>query len=103
MKKINCWEFRQCGRQPGGDKVEELGVCPACGPSQFTGVNGGQNAGRCCWVVAQTLCRGQLQGEYADKMAECLDCPFMLQVIEEEGESFQGAHELLSAGNKREK
>jgi len=27
--KLNCWEFKKCGRQPGGPKVAELGVCPA--------------------------------------------------------------------------
>lgn len=26
---MNCWEVKQCGRIPGGDKVTELGLCPA--------------------------------------------------------------------------
>ena len=25
----NCWEVKQCGRQPGGPKAGEFGVCPA--------------------------------------------------------------------------
>jgi hypothetical protein len=24
--KINCWEFKKCGRQPGGHKEKELGT-----------------------------------------------------------------------------
>jgi hypothetical protein len=28
-KKLNCWEVKKCGREPGGVKVKELGVCPA--------------------------------------------------------------------------
>lgn len=23
----NCWEFKKCGRETGGSKVKELGVC----------------------------------------------------------------------------
>jgi len=29
MKNNNCWEYKKCGREPGGIKVHELGVCPA--------------------------------------------------------------------------
>ena len=29
MSLINCWEVKKCGREPGGAKVAELGVCPA--------------------------------------------------------------------------
>ncbi|MGE5174112.1 MAG: two-CW domain-containing protein, partial [Betaproteobacteria bacterium] len=29
MEKLNCWEHKKCGRQPGGHKVAELGVCPS--------------------------------------------------------------------------
>jgi hypothetical protein len=25
----NCWEFKNCGREIGGIKVKEMGVCPA--------------------------------------------------------------------------
>jgi len=28
MKKLNCWEFKKCGRQFGGEKVSDLGLCP---------------------------------------------------------------------------
>ena len=29
MKKLNCWEFKKCGRQPGGEHVNDMGLCPA--------------------------------------------------------------------------
>lgn len=29
MSRTNCWEYFKCGREPGGSKVDELGVCPA--------------------------------------------------------------------------
>ncbi len=29
MGKLNCWDFKKCGRQSGGEKAHELGVCPA--------------------------------------------------------------------------
>jgi len=25
---LNCWEFKKCGREPGGEKASELGICP---------------------------------------------------------------------------
>lgn len=27
--KLNCWEFKKCGREPGGLKARERGACPA--------------------------------------------------------------------------
>ncbi len=65
MMKLNCWEFKKCGREPGGAKVEELGVCPAATDCRLDGVHGGHSSGRACWVIAGTYCRGQVQGEFA--------------------------------------
>jgi hypothetical protein len=31
--KVNCWEFKKCGRESQGPNAAELGVCPACFPS----------------------------------------------------------------------
>jgi len=44
MKKPNCWEFKQCGREPGGLLSDELGVCPASTETRLDGVHGGKNA-----------------------------------------------------------
>lgn len=84
-QKINCWEFKQCGREPGGKNAEDLGVCPAATDSRFTGNNGGENAGRYCWRVAGTLCDGGVQGIFAEKALTCCKCDFFLQVVDEEG------------------
>ncbi len=45
MAKLNCWEYKKCGRQPGGSKVAELGVCPAASEIRTNGINDGKNGG----------------------------------------------------------
>ena len=82
--KMNCWEFKKCGRQPGGSKAEELGVCPASVESALNHSHGGTNAGRACWVVAGSLCGGKIQGTYAKKLLNCWRCEFMNLVKQEE-------------------
>jgi hypothetical protein len=87
MKK-NCWQFKGCGRQPGGPRVDELGVCPASTDESSNGRNGGINAGRYCWRVAGTLCDGEIQGTWARRILNCSECDFLMHVKEEEGDSF---------------
>jgi hypothetical protein len=81
----NCWEYMQCGRESGGSKADELGVCLATTEERFNGVNGGVNGGRFCWFVSGTLCKGEVQGTFARKLGNCLGCPFYLLVEMEEG------------------
>lgn len=81
--KHNCWEFKKCGRQPGGQKVAELGVCPAAVHQPLNGAHHGKNAGRSCWVVAGSLCGGKIQGTYAQKLTNCWRCEFMNLVKKE--------------------
>jgi hypothetical protein len=88
-EKKNCWEFKNCGRQPGGAKVSELGVCPAATDTSNDGKNNGKNAGRCCWRIAGTFCDGKIQGSWASKIINCANCDFFKQVQQEEGENFQ--------------
>ncbi|MEW6110309.1 MAG: two-CW domain-containing protein, partial [Nitrospirota bacterium] len=38
MKRFNCWEFFRCGREIGGAKVSELGVCPAATDNSADGL-----------------------------------------------------------------
>jgi CRP-like cAMP-binding protein len=83
--KVNCWQYLRCGREPGGARAGELGVCPAATDATFDGINAGTCAGRFCWAVSGTLCGGECQGTYARKRATCLDCPFYLRVQFEEG------------------
>lgn len=62
---MNCWEFKKCGREKGGSKVAELGVCPAY-----------PNNGTSCAKIAGTFCGGQVQGSFAQKVANCMQCDF---------------------------
>ncbi|MBI5603400.1 MAG: hypothetical protein HY879_08580 [Deltaproteobacteria bacterium] len=62
---MNCWEFKNCGRQLGGIKAQELGVCPAF-----------PNHGKHCAWIAGTLCGGKVQGKFAMKVASCMQCDF---------------------------
>lgn len=62
---MNCWEFKKCGREQGGAKARELGVCPSY-----------PHNGTSCARVAGTLCGGKVQGTFATKLANCLQCDF---------------------------
>ncbi|GBD98556.1 hypothetical protein BMS3Abin07_00576 [bacterium BMS3Abin07] len=57
--KRNCWEFKGCGREPGGKNAEGLGVCPAATYERLDGIHRGKNGGRVCWIIAGTMCGGR--------------------------------------------
>ena len=99
--KINCWEFMQCGRQPGGPNVNELGVCRAAIDASYDGINDGHRAGRICWAVAGTCCHNEVQGTYAEKRKSCISCPFYKSVQEQEGTS-DAARKLISLFTENE-
>lgn len=88
MERRDCWVIKACGREPGGENVGELGVCPAALPNEYGGVNRGRHAGRFCWAVAGTLCGGEAQGTYAKKLLNCIDCEFLKRVNDDEGHEF---------------
>jgi hypothetical protein len=90
MEKMNCWEFKKCGRQPGGHKAMDLGVCPVTVSQDLHGAHDGTNAGRACWVVAGSLCGGRIQGTYAQKLSNCWRCDFMNAVKKEEEPGMHG-------------
>ncbi len=94
-KKLNCWEFKKCGREPGGNKTEEFGVCVATTEIRANGINKGKNAGRACWAVAGTLCGGIVQGTFAMKLGNCLKCDFYKLVMKEEGSEHQKSKDIL--------
>ena len=82
----NCWEFKKCGREPGGTDVADKGSCPAAEDHSMDGLNFGKNGGRICWAVAGTFCgEGAPLGEFAAKMLSCMDCDFFKKVLAEEG------------------
>jgi hypothetical protein len=88
MPKQNCWEFKSCGREPGGIRANELGVCPASTALSSNGLNQGKNGGRICWAIAGTFCGGRVQGSFAEKQLSCINCDFFKQVVQEEGRNF---------------
>jgi len=94
--KKNCWEFKNCGRQEGGKYVNDLGICPAATEKRLEGVHGGTNAGRACWVIAGTLCKGEIQGSFAKKYKRCEQCDFYREVKKGEGMKFIFSAVLLS-------
>lgn len=63
---MNCWEFKKCGRENGGESGEsEIKSCPAF-----------PDHGKHCARVAGTLCGGKIQGTFATKLASCMKCDF---------------------------
>ncbi len=62
---MNCWEFKKCGREQGGEKVEDFGVCPAY-----------PDYGVTCGRIVGTMCGGEVQGTFAMKLANCMSCNF---------------------------
>jgi hypothetical protein len=80
----NCWEFKQCGREPGGSKVHEMGECPAATTSAVDGIHGGKNGGRSCWAVVGTFCDGVVQDTYTMKLHSCIGCEFRSVVEHDE-------------------
>lgn len=62
---MNCWEFKRCGREEGGQKADKLGICPAY-----------PDKGRDCARVVGTLCGGKVQGTFAEKLGNCMYCDF---------------------------
>jgi hypothetical protein len=96
MAVINCWEFKKCGRNPGGTKVVELGVCPASIETRTDNINRGKNGGRACWAISGTLCGGKVQGTFATKLTNCMQCEFYQQVGSEEGPNHESARDILA-------
>lgn len=90
QQKMNCWEYMRCGRQPSGDRALELGECPAAIVRAYPDgeYNGGTFLGRRCWRMVGTLCGGEVQGVFAQKVGNCRLCLFYQMVEREEGEGF---------------
>ena len=88
-KKVNCWEFKKCGREPGGDNVAALGVCLAALQGDADSINNGKNGGRICWAISGTFCGRAAQCTFANEVLSCLNCKFYRKVEKEEGANFK--------------
>ena len=93
--RTNCWEYKKCGREPGGSNVAEFGVCPSAIEAKVDGLNSGKNGGRTCWAVTGTLCGGTVQGSFAQKLTNCMSCEFYGVVKEEEGANYVYSKQIL--------
>ncbi len=94
-KKLNCWEVKKCGRELGGQNIYKNSVCLASTEIRLDGIHGGKNAGRACWVIAGTMCEGEVQGTFVSK-DDCISCDFYKKVREEEFKNFQHSGLLLN-------
>jgi hypothetical protein len=95
MKKLNCWEFNNCGNKRNDDLFVEEGICPASTELCTNGVNDGQNGGRACWAIAGTFCGSKVKGVNACKISNCMDCEFYKHVQKEEGKEIVTGFELI--------
>jgi hypothetical protein len=96
LAKINCWEFKKCGRGINGANVGKLGLCPAAREKRLDGTHGGKNGGRACWVIAGTLCDCEVQGTFASKIDHCFSCDFYNKVKKEEHPDFEFPAKLIN-------
>jgi len=101
-KKLNCWEFMGCKREPGGTKAAEHGTCIAATDSSYDGINSGEHAGRICWAVAGTCCGEEIQGTFAEKRDSCTSCPFY-RLVQKEEDTSNTTHKLLNYFSEDEK
>ena len=95
MSLSNCWEVKKCGREVGGLKAAELGVCPAASETKANGINNGQNSVRAFWAIAGTLCGGVVQGFFASKLQNCMACDFYKMVLFAEGKNCAKSKDIL--------
>ena len=93
--KQNCWEYMDCGREPGGPACESKGVCSASMEVVLDGTHDGVNGGRACWVAAGVLSGGPKEGTFVPSSL-CVFCSFYDHVIKEEGSSFTFSPTLIA-------
>jgi hypothetical protein len=81
-RKLNCWQFKNCGREKGGIMAEKLGECPVSSTMRYDGLNDGIGAGRACWMVPSNGCRGHGCNWWRNR--QCHECEFYQRVVFEE-------------------
>lgn len=79
-KKLNCWEYVNCGREKNGLMVPVLGECKVYSDMKHDGLNNGIGAGRACWMTHNKSCILIKSGQ----IACCFDCSFYKRVVFEE-------------------
>jgi hypothetical protein len=62
MNRVNCWEYKKCRKEK---------ECPAY-----------PNHGRICFSVTGTVCLGEVQGTYQEKIKMCRErCTFYIEEL----------------------
>jgi hypothetical protein len=100
-EKLNCWQFKACGREPGGKNAAELGVCPAAAEERADGIHHGDKGGRSCWAVTGSLCKIENPGTPANEFGDCQQCSFYNMVRQEEHVDFKVTTIILNEIRKR--
>ena len=94
-RRLNCWEYRNCGREHGGLMVATWGECPVSSAMKLDGQNGGVAAGRACWLVTNSSCTPIDAGSCL--VRNCHECEFYRRVMNEEQGKAQGAFHSVTA------
>jgi hypothetical protein len=71
----------KCGREVGGDRTDELGICPVSTFLSADGLNGGVNGGRICWIIEENGC----SDKSIHRKDFCFQCELRFKVTNEEG------------------
>ncbi|XCN75156.1 MAG: two-CW domain-containing protein [Candidatus Electrothrix aestuarii] len=82
--RMNCWEFKQCGREPGGSNIEKYGSCSVPVSVEHNGINNGKNGGRSCWILREAACEKIMRACRVDEIKECRQCRFHIHVKKSE-------------------
>jgi hypothetical protein len=94
-KRLNCWEFKRYGREPGGANSKDGIACIASVEARTDGVNSGRNGGRACWAIAGTECGGKPRGAFAQKIESCQKCEFYSKVMDEEYPNYVSTKNIM--------
>ena len=93
--KLNCWQFKNCGREPGGILAKIHGECLVARTMKFDGLNDGIGAGRACWMVHNSVCRQAMN--LSGPVDPCHTCDFYKRVVFEQEENLQFQYTSVTA------
>ncbi|MBF0589505.1 MAG: hypothetical protein HQL53_10270 [Magnetococcales bacterium] len=72
QRKLNCWEYSQCGKE---------NYCLSGTSTTYDGIFGGKNGGRFCAFIEGTLCKDGIPMDTMEKMKKCAKCDFFKEII----------------------
>jgi hypothetical protein len=75
----------KCGKGPSDNGNGKSDICPIAFENSANGLNGGTNAGRICWIIANNGCKGKVKCSDLHRENSCFQCEFRYKVIMEEG------------------